>query len=282
MENEIILLDIGGKLFKTYRDTLTSVKGSMLSSMFSGQYKNKQQNDGSYFIDRDPKTFEIILSFYRTHMLPPINSFKFTDAEKLMFIEDLKYWNILNEDDLAEYVNQTKPIKSICLKDEIIGTKDSIQLEQHEKIFDLIIANFTESENFNVIKSGKHKEFTWQIYFGSQQYLSQKYSNVSLFDLFIDSDEKTIFNYNSVTLPKFATYMHYTHKINVQCKLHVTSIDSGPHWPPSIRGADLISYVPKQSQEYYISEVFDPSRIGGKTVGFERNVYCYLNMVFTL
>ncbi|XP_062522752.1 uncharacterized protein LOC134197438 [Corticium candelabrum] len=61
-----IKLDIGGFIFKTSLETLRKDTDSMLASMFSGRFVMKEQEDGSYFIDRDPTHFRFILNFLRT------------------------------------------------------------------------------------------------------------------------------------------------------------------------------------------------------------------------
>ena len=60
--DRVIVLDVGGKRFKTTRDTLTKVPGSMLDAMFSGRHPLRPEKDGSFFIDNDGTEFEEILN----------------------------------------------------------------------------------------------------------------------------------------------------------------------------------------------------------------------------
>jgi len=61
-----IKLDIGGRRFTTSLTTLKSEPDSFLSAMLSGRYElAADQNDGSYFIDRDGNEFHHILNFLR-------------------------------------------------------------------------------------------------------------------------------------------------------------------------------------------------------------------------
>jgi hypothetical protein len=61
-----IKLDVGGQIFRTTVEVLTREQ-SFFSSMFSGVYDlQKDEYDGSYFIDRDPTYFKYILEFCRT------------------------------------------------------------------------------------------------------------------------------------------------------------------------------------------------------------------------
>ena len=61
-----VKLDIGGAVFKTSLETLTRNSESMLARMFSGRFTMQAQDDGSFFIDRDPTHFGYILNFLRT------------------------------------------------------------------------------------------------------------------------------------------------------------------------------------------------------------------------
>ena len=66
-DDEIIRLNVGGRLFTTTRSTLTKQKNSELAKMFSGKATLPllQCIDGAYFIDEDPDIFEAILTLLR-------------------------------------------------------------------------------------------------------------------------------------------------------------------------------------------------------------------------
>lgn len=60
-----IKLDVGGRIFKTSKATLTK-ETSMLSQMFSGSgFKVEKDEDGAYFIDRSGAHFDTILNYLR-------------------------------------------------------------------------------------------------------------------------------------------------------------------------------------------------------------------------
>ena len=65
----IIEINVGGQLFQTTVFTLTKYPGSMLLAMFShtdvGMPPMSKTKDGQYFLDVDPKYFEIILNWLR-------------------------------------------------------------------------------------------------------------------------------------------------------------------------------------------------------------------------
>jgi hypothetical protein len=58
-----IMLHVGGTRFETNSQTLLTGEPSMFSSMLSGRFPLVADEDGSFFIDRDPKWFAPILNF---------------------------------------------------------------------------------------------------------------------------------------------------------------------------------------------------------------------------
>jgi len=76
-----VTLNIGGKVFRTFTDTL--MKGTtMLSAMFSGRIPVKKEEDGSVFIDRDGTHFRYILNFLRDGTLSRPDTLKEIDELK--------------------------------------------------------------------------------------------------------------------------------------------------------------------------------------------------------
>jgi hypothetical protein len=65
MENDIVILDVGGYKYKTTISTLTKYPQTYFNGLFSGKYPIRKQKDGSIFIDRDGKHFRYILNFLR-------------------------------------------------------------------------------------------------------------------------------------------------------------------------------------------------------------------------
>jgi len=65
--NNIIGLNVGGKMFLTTRETLTSLSGeNFFSVMLNGSVPTPKDSNGYYFVDRNPKYFEPILDYLRT------------------------------------------------------------------------------------------------------------------------------------------------------------------------------------------------------------------------
>ena len=65
----IIKLDVGGQIFQTTISTFSKYPGSMLSAMFShtdaGMLPMPKTEAGHFFLDVNPKFFEIVLEWLR-------------------------------------------------------------------------------------------------------------------------------------------------------------------------------------------------------------------------
>ena len=72
----IVSLNVGGAIFTTRLSTLLSSPGSMISTMFSGNYPLDKDAEGRYFIDREGKQFSYILNYLRDPIkfTIPVNS----------------------------------------------------------------------------------------------------------------------------------------------------------------------------------------------------------------
>ena len=65
IQDSRVKLDVGGHTFTTSKLTLTKDPDSMLAAMFGGRHSVRQEEDGSYFIDRDGTYFRYILNYLR-------------------------------------------------------------------------------------------------------------------------------------------------------------------------------------------------------------------------
>ena len=65
IQNDIVILNVGGIKFTTSSMTLQAEPESVLGVMFSGRHPLVKQEDGSIFIDRDGTHFRIILNYLR-------------------------------------------------------------------------------------------------------------------------------------------------------------------------------------------------------------------------
>lgn len=67
----MVTLNVGGEKYVTSVDTLTRVKGSFFTALFSEQWTlERHPVDESIFIDRNGKIFPYVLEYLRTGMLP--------------------------------------------------------------------------------------------------------------------------------------------------------------------------------------------------------------------
>ena len=66
----MIVLNVGGQRVCTLPETLTS-ESSWFRYLLSGHWPVPQLEDGSYFVDVDPITFEHVLNYLRRGVFPP-------------------------------------------------------------------------------------------------------------------------------------------------------------------------------------------------------------------
>uniref|UniRef100_A0A2K6VL71 CRIB domain-containing protein n=1 Tax=Onchocerca volvulus TaxID=6282 RepID=A0A2K6VL71_ONCVO len=65
MDKRCIVLDIGGRLFKTKITTLASINGSYFQQLFNTKWDHLLDSDGHLFLDRDGDIFPVILGYLR-------------------------------------------------------------------------------------------------------------------------------------------------------------------------------------------------------------------------
>jgi len=68
IDEQVCEVDVGGRVFTTFRSTLTKVRGSVLEQIFSKleNYDGMRNQNGIPFLDRNPRNFERILNALRT------------------------------------------------------------------------------------------------------------------------------------------------------------------------------------------------------------------------
>ncbi|ORZ15335.1 hypothetical protein BCR42DRAFT_416886 [Absidia repens] len=66
-----IKLNVGGDIFETSLATLKKDRSSLLAAMFSGKHPIDSDHEGSYFIDRDPTHFRLVLNYLRDLRISP-------------------------------------------------------------------------------------------------------------------------------------------------------------------------------------------------------------------
>ena len=68
--NEIVRLDVSGTHFNATMKTLTSVPGSSLRLLFISGVADLPKIEDRVFIERNPKSFALLLDFLRDFMFP--------------------------------------------------------------------------------------------------------------------------------------------------------------------------------------------------------------------
>ena len=77
--DEVINLNVGGRIYTTSRSTLTRYPDSMLGAMFSGRIQSTRDMEGNYVIDGDGPLFRYVLNFLRRSVLTLPEEFKELD-----------------------------------------------------------------------------------------------------------------------------------------------------------------------------------------------------------
>jgi len=89
--NERVILNVGGRRFETYTQTLTRFPDSLVGVMFAERNKNlrKPDKNGEYFFDRSYEAFEVILNYFRTGdlIIPP-------HIPRRVIRQELDFWQI--------------------------------------------------------------------------------------------------------------------------------------------------------------------------------------------
>ena len=62
---DIVMLNVGGRVYATSRATLSKDSSSMLARMFTNENSASTDRNGNFVIDRDGDTFKYILNFLR-------------------------------------------------------------------------------------------------------------------------------------------------------------------------------------------------------------------------
>jgi hypothetical protein len=70
INNEVIVLNIGGVLYTTNLSTIKQNiggKGNFFTTLFNGSFELQRDKDGNIFIDRNGKIFEYIIKYIRSN-----------------------------------------------------------------------------------------------------------------------------------------------------------------------------------------------------------------------
>ncbi|XP_004577729.2 potassium channel regulatory protein [Ochotona princeps] len=104
---ELVTLNVGGKIFTTRLSTLKQFPASRLAQMLDGTDQEFKMVGGQIFVDRDGVLFSFILDFLRTHqlLLPTDFSDYFRLRREALFYELDSLVDLLNQ----QHLLQTRP-----------------------------------------------------------------------------------------------------------------------------------------------------------------------------
>jgi hypothetical protein len=137
-DSDILLLDVGGTIFKTRTSTLCKYPETMLGAMFSGdmQPTKGQQADGSYFIDRSPDRFKYVLDFYRTGVLVSLTN----EPEKSLWKADQEFFALESHNETELY---------------------SLAIDEKKVILNALMRDYRNTEDFREALRNNPNTFTW-------------------------------------------------------------------------------------------------------------------------
>ncbi|XP_040122919.1 potassium channel regulatory protein [Oryx dammah] len=101
---ELVTLNVGGKVFTTRSSTLKQFPGSRLMRMLDGRDKEFKMVGGQIFVDRDGVLFSFILDFLRTHqlLLPTDFSDHLRLQREALFYELSPLVDLLNQEHMLQ------------------------------------------------------------------------------------------------------------------------------------------------------------------------------------
>uniref|UniRef100_A0A0R3RRF6 CRIB domain-containing protein n=1 Tax=Elaeophora elaphi TaxID=1147741 RepID=A0A0R3RRF6_9BILA len=116
MDKQCIILDVGGRLFKTKVTTLTSIDGSYFQQLFMAKWDQLLDSDGHLFIDRDSDVFPAVLGYLRHGKSYPL---PVDDYKLSLIIYEAQFYK------LPELIKAAKRIQSY-MKRNFIPSKSAI------------------------------------------------------------------------------------------------------------------------------------------------------------
>lgn len=116
----LVVLSVGGTKFTARRDTLARAPG-FFGALFSGRHTVPAQEDGSYFIERDPTHFSLILRWLSDGR---DNFSALPRATKIALAEEADYYAL---DDLLTAINGTDHLRALSEGDAAIRREENLR-----------------------------------------------------------------------------------------------------------------------------------------------------------
>ena len=138
LNDSIVKMNVGGKIFHTTKQTLSTFPESFLYIMIDNKVGVMKDDDGNYFIDRDPEYFRYVLDYYRLkdkivdklddqaikeltsefdfYLLPKLNieSLEHKISHNTL-LSEAKHFAVFNNVDTSFYENYTKIDKFLIM-----------------------------------------------------------------------------------------------------------------------------------------------------------------------
>merc|ERR1712000_60015 len=130
--NKKVVLDVGGKKFATYSSTLLKHETSYFTALLlNGEM---QDVDGSYFIDRNPKYFGVLLDFLRTGTLD-YEDFTEKNIDKLK--DEFKFYSVPYPKPRYSFADGNTT--ATMLKNYLVNKGTLLESGKHSGLFVLIM-----------------------------------------------------------------------------------------------------------------------------------------------
>lgn len=88
-QSGIFRVNVGGRVFTTYKSTLNGHDNSLSTLLTSKNSFFPRDKDGNIFIDRNPEVFSQILEYFRTNIAPDYSHEK---EKERIFLQDLDFY----------------------------------------------------------------------------------------------------------------------------------------------------------------------------------------------
>jgi hypothetical protein len=129
--NDVLRIDVGGSKFTTSKATLMAEKETYFHGLLSSSDKAADE-DGEYFIDRNPRFFGIIVDYLRSVAakvdFPEIKFTELSESERLQILSDAEFYQI---ESLKNRLKEARPDLRINLAD--IQRKEELEKERQSK-----------------------------------------------------------------------------------------------------------------------------------------------------
>jgi hypothetical protein len=153
---DVVTLNVGGKLFSTFKEILMKLESTYFYALLnSGNFNSGP--DGSYFIDRDPAHFGLIMTFLRTGEFPQKKLKSMTSWEIEELEEECDYFLLPSPQELQLNSMWEFDLSPLNNPDNATFSNDNLTITKQSGV---------NNWNCPVIGTSPESEFTVQIISG--------------------------------------------------------------------------------------------------------------------